>query len=102
MSREEGFFRMDRRRFLKRSGLAALLPLWPRRLFASKGLRRRHPSDADWPSKAAWKRLNDDADGNLIPVDFPNQACIRDVDGVECKNLMAASKIRATSAISQD
>jgi len=40
----------------------------------------------DWPSKAAWKRLNDEVAGNLIPVDFPIDACIKDADGTECKN----------------
>ena len=83
---------MDRRTFLKRSGLTAFLPLWPSRLFAGKAVRRRRPSDADWPSKAAWKRLDDEVDGNLIPVEFPIDACIKDADGTECKNLIADIK----------
>src|SRR5437016_4343888 len=83
---------MDRRTFLKRSGMTAFLQLWPPCLFASKTFRRRRPSDADWPSKAAWKRLNDALDGNLIPVDFPIDACIKDADGTECKNLIADIK----------
>jgi FAD/FMN-containing dehydrogenase len=83
---------MDRRTFLKRSGLAAFVPLSPPCLFASKTLRRRRPSDADWPSKAAWKSLNDEVDGNLIPVEFPIDACIKDVEGAECKNLIADIK----------
>src|SRR5438046_10022888 len=83
---------MDRRTFLKRAGLAAFVPLSPPCLFASNPLRRRRPSDADWPSKAAWKRLNDEVDGNLIPVDFPIDACIKDADGTECKNLIADIK----------
>jgi hypothetical protein len=83
---------VDRRTFLKRSGLTALLPLWPRSLFASKTFRRRRPADADWPSPAAWKRLNDAVDGNLIPVEFPIEACIKDVDGAGCKSLIANIK----------
>jgi FAD binding domain/Berberine and berberine like len=83
---------MDRRTFLKRSGLTAFLPLWPSRLFAGKAVRRRRPSDADWPSKAAWKRLDDEVDGNLIPVEFPIDACIKDVDGTGCKSLIASIK----------
>src|SRR5215467_3549058 len=83
---------MDRRTFLQRSGLTAFLPLWPPRLFASKTFHRRHPSDAGWPSKAAWKRLNDEVDGNLIPVEFPVDACIKDVEGAGCKNLLANIK----------
>ena len=83
---------MDRRTFLKRSGLTTLLPLWPRSLFAGKTFRRRRPSDADWPSNAAWKRLNDAVDGNLIPVEFPLEACIKDVDAAGCKSLIANIK----------
>ena len=83
---------MDRRTFLKRSGLTAFLPLWPSRLFAGKAFRRRRPSDADWPSKAAWKRLDVEGDGKLIPVEFPIDAGINDVDGIGCKNLIASIK----------
>lgn len=83
---------MNRRTFLKRSGLTAFLPLWPRGLFASKTVSRRRPSDADWPTKAAWKRLNDEVDGNLIPVEFPIDACIKDLDGAGCKDLIANIK----------
>lgn len=98
---------MDRRTFLKNSGLAAILPLWPhdlrgrdnslaRHLDAAAnpveiraGFRRRRPSDADWPSKAAWKRLHDEVDGNLISVGFPLEACIENVNSSACENLSA-------------
>ncbi len=83
---------MHRRTFLKRSGLTAFLPLLPPDLLASKTFCRRRPSDADWPSKAAWQRLNDEVDGNLISVEFPIDACIKDVDGPGCKNLIANIK----------
>jgi len=83
---------MDRRTFLKKSGLTALLPLCPRSLFASKAFRRRRPSDANWPSEVAWKRLNAEVDGNLIPVEFPIEACIKEVDGTGCKNLVVNIK----------
>ena len=83
---------MDRRTFVKRSGLTALLRLWPGPLFSSKSFRRRRPSDADWPSKAAWKRLNDEVDGNLIPVEFPIEACIKDTESAACRNLIANVK----------
>jgi hypothetical protein len=83
---------MNRRIFLQRSGLTALLPLWPRALGATKSFRRRRPSDADWPSPAAWKRLSDEVDGNLVPVEFPIEACIQDTDSAACKNLIANIK----------
>ncbi len=83
---------MDRRTFLKRSGLTALVPMWPRSLFARKAVRRRRPSDSDWPSKAAWKRLNDEIEGNLIPVEFPLEACIQDTNSSACKSLIANIK----------
>jgi len=66
---------MNRRTFIKRSGSVALLPLCPSNLFAGTAFRRRRPSDALWPSRAAWKRLNDAVGGNLISVRFPLAAC---------------------------
>jgi len=51
------------------------------------GTRRRRPSDANWPSPAAWKRLNDEVDGNLIPVEFPIDACVKDRGSASCQNL---------------
>ena len=52
-----------------------LLPALPGRLrantAASTNIRRVRLSDAAWPSKAAWKRLNDEVRGKLIPVNFP-------------------------------
>ena len=62
---------MNRRAFLKAIGSMALLPLLPHRLWARTSFTRRRPSDASWPSQAAWKRLNDKVGGNLIPVEFP-------------------------------
>jgi FAD/FMN-containing dehydrogenase len=78
---------MDRRTFLKRSGLAVFLPLWPRSVFAGKSFRRRRPSDRDWPSSTAWNRLNEEVEGNLIRVEFPIEACVKDVGSAACKNL---------------
>ena len=64
---------MKRRTFLKATGAAALLTLVPRRLKAATAptVSRCRPSDAAWPSKSAWKQLNEAVDGNLISVDFP-------------------------------
>lgn len=56
---------------MKAIGSAALLPILPRRLSASTNFRRCRPSDANWPSKSAWKQLNEAVGGHLIPVDFP-------------------------------
>jgi FAD/FMN-containing dehydrogenase len=61
---------MNRRSFLKTIGWAALLPMLPRRLWANTNVRRVRPTDAAWPSQAAWKQLNETVGGNLIPVDF--------------------------------
>jgi FAD binding domain/Berberine and berberine like len=89
--------------------MVALSPLWPRGLWgAEKNLaqaagtgdllpathlgaafRRRRPSDANWPSQAAWKQLNDEVDGNLIPVEFPLSACVKDVASDACKTLIS-------------
>ena len=66
---------MNRRALLKATGSVMLLPALPGRLrantAASTNIRRVRLSDAAWPSKAAWKRLNDEVRGELIPVNFP-------------------------------
>jgi hypothetical protein len=101
---------MDRRTFLQRPGMATLAPLCVRDLWgavrnptrdagvadlpntariASK-IRRRRPSDANWPSQAAWKRLSDEVDGNLIPVEFPIEACVKDTGSAGCQNLISS------------
>lgn len=94
---------MDRRTFLKQSGLAALsrCALWRtnQQLAANAGrlellnpagapFRRRRPSDSDWPSAAAWKQLNDEVDGNLIRVQFPVESCVKDAASTACQTLM--------------
>jgi FAD/FMN-containing dehydrogenase len=83
---------MNRRTFLKASGAAALLPLSPRGLFAGSVSRRLRPSDPGWPSKEAWKKLNDAVGGNLVPIDFPIKACTSGPGSVECAQLFANLK----------
>jgi FAD binding domain/Berberine and berberine like len=78
---------MNRRTFLQVSGSAALSGIWPRGLRGRAPFQRRRPSDAAWPSKAAWNRLNKAVGGNLIRVDFPFTACKTAPDGDECKAL---------------
>jgi FAD/FMN-containing dehydrogenase len=79
---------MKRRSFLKKCGAAAVLPLTSRGLFARSAFRRQRPSDAGWPSKEAWKRLNDAVGGNLFPIDFPIDACTSGAGSVDCKKLL--------------
>ncbi len=87
--------------------MAALSPLWPRKLLEAEqnvasdagtvfprnathvaaAFRRRRPSDANWPSQTEWKRLNHEVDGNLIPVEFPIDACVKDMESAACQNL---------------
>ena len=83
---------MNRREFLKASGAASLSRLRPRRAFASTAFRRVRPSDPGWPSKEAWKRLNDAVDGNLIQVDFPLNACKSSLPSTDCNTLFANLK----------
>jgi len=78
---------MNRRTFLKASGAASLSRLWPRGAFASPANRRVRPSDPGWPSKEAWKRLNEAVGGNLIQVDFPINACTSSSQNADCKTL---------------
>lgn len=83
---------MNRREFLKTSGAASLAAAWPHRLVTGPAIRRARPSDPSWPSKQAWKRLNDAVDGNLIPVEFPINACLSSAQSVDCKALFANVK----------
>ena len=65
----------NRRAVLKSAGSLMLLPVLPPRLIAETAagtdVRRVRMADTAWPSKAAWKRLHDEVEGNLIPVSFP-------------------------------
>ena len=83
---------VNRRAFLKASGAASLLGLWPHGVLANPGFHRVRPSDPGWPSQQAWKRLNDAVGGNLIPVDFPIQTCISSSQGADCQTLAANLK----------
>jgi FAD/FMN-containing dehydrogenase len=91
-SRDIGKRTIGRRSFLKAMGSAALLPVLPRNLLAgttvAANLRRCRPSDAAWPSKSAWKRLNETVGGNLIPVDFPLSILKSDPDSDAAKILL--------------
>jgi len=82
---------MNRREFLKAIGSAALLPILPRRLFASTNARRCRPSDSTWPSDSAWKQLNESVGGNLIPVNFPLAALKTDPE-VDAAKLLSELK----------
>jgi FAD/FMN-containing dehydrogenase len=77
---------MDRRTFLKAAGA---LSVAPGRLFANvTPLRRVRPSDAAWPSKELWRHLSEAVGGNLLPVDFPIEACISSFDSARCQTLI--------------
>jgi FAD/FMN-containing dehydrogenase len=80
---------MNRRAFLKAIGSAALLlPTLPSRVWANISFTRRRPSDATWPSDAAWKRLKDAVGGNLIRVDFPLSTLRTDPNSDAAKQLV--------------
>jgi FAD/FMN-containing dehydrogenase len=78
---------VNRRAFLEAATSAGALTTWPRKLGRHLGARRKRPSDAAWPSPAAWQRLRDAVGGNLIPIDFPLAACQTAPGSVECKTL---------------
>src|SRR5215831_11165910 len=78
---------MNRREFLTAIGSAALLPVLPRPLLASTTFSRRRPSDAAWPSSAAWKHLHEQVGGNLISVDFPLSVAKTDPNGAAAEAL---------------
>ncbi len=72
---------MNRRSFLQNLRSLAILPLSPRTLFANASaaatspVRRRRPTDPDWPSQSQWKQLNDAVGGNLLTVESPLASC---------------------------
>jgi FAD/FMN-containing dehydrogenase len=78
---------MKRRRLLQLAASAASLSLWPRRIWADDGFRRRRPKDPSWPSKAAWEQLDRDTGGNLIAVNSPLVACANQSGTQACSNL---------------
>jgi len=61
--------------------------LWPNGIFAGTAIGQQRPVSAAWPSKAAWKQLNDTVGGNLISIDFPLAACRQAAGSSACKNL---------------
>ena len=77
---------------MQASGAASLSRLWPQGALASPAIRRVRPSDPGWPSKEAWKRLNNAVDGNLIQVDSPLNACRSSLQSTDCKTLFANLK----------
>lgn len=69
---------MNRRRLLALGASAAGLTLLPRLTLSARAstvFRRRRPSDKNWPSRAAWARLNREGGGSLIAVESPLEVC---------------------------
>jgi FAD/FMN-containing dehydrogenase len=58
-------------------------------LFAAPAKSRVRPNDPGWPSPQAWKRLNEEVEGNLIPIDFSVSGCTSSSQGQECADLFA-------------
>ncbi len=79
---------MNRRVFLKAIGSTALLPILPRRSWASTNFRRHRPADAAWPSQSAWQQLNDAVGGNLLPVNVPLSIFNTNPQGAAAKRLL--------------
>ena len=79
---------MNKRTFLKLIGSATLLRILAGRVRASTTYCRHRPSDAAWPSEAAWKQLNDAAGGSLIRVDFPLSMLKTDPESGAAKRLL--------------
>jgi FAD/FMN-containing dehydrogenase len=82
----------SRRALLKASGSLLLLPVLARRLLAAAvvttKIRRVRPSDAAWPSQAAWQRLNAAVGGKLIPVPFALNDLKSSPDGAVAAELL--------------
>lgn len=72
---------------MKAIGSAMLLPIVPRNLWAKTDFQRCRPSDAAWPSTAAWQQLNDAVGGNLLPLNFPLAQLKTDPDSAAAERL---------------
>src|SRR5262249_27205127 len=84
---------MDRRSLLAGAAILGLhslaLPLTGVWADGLHHLRRRvRPSDPDWPSEAAWQKLNADVGGNLIKPATLLDACTRDAQSAGCKDVL--------------
>ena len=67
---------MRRREILKCLAAASAIPLLAQGAFADpiarkRSIRRVRPSDPSWPKPDEWAVLNEQVEGNLIPVTFP-------------------------------
>jgi FAD/FMN-containing dehydrogenase len=90
---------MNRRNLLARAAAVPLLPLvWPTAAtIASPAsaviatVRRVRPSDAGWPSVAAWEKLNQAVGGHLIKVEPLFASCANGA-GAACDAVLAALK----------
>ena len=83
---------MHRRAFFTAIGSAVLLPAFLRNVSVLAGLRRRRPSDSEWPSASAWQRLNDAVDRNLLPVSSPLSSLKTNPDGRAARRLFETLK----------
>ena len=83
---------MHRRTFIGATSVALLQPLAscaPVVLREPARARRRvRPSDAGWPSSAAWQKLGRDVDGNLIRPKPLLAPCGTEPGGAACADLM--------------
>ena len=89
---------MNRRALLRRIGAVALLPLFPPVRAAraaaprSAPFRRVRPSDAAWPTLAAWNELGAQVGGQLLRVESPLARCVASPGGSACEDLFKALK----------
>jgi hypothetical protein len=78
---------IDRSQFLRVLGASLVAPLLPRGANASSGLKRVRPGDPGWPDAAAWRALNNQIGGRLIPVNFPLEIFEKSPDSDAAKAL---------------
>lgn len=53
----------------------------------SPPFKRVRPSDPGWPSEAAWQKLNQEVNGQLVKIDSPINACKLSPQGEACTEL---------------
>jgi FAD/FMN-containing dehydrogenase len=90
---------MNRRGFLKSAAALAAVPLGCSDLSTTSGGRtaslpthRVRPGDPNWPSPAAWDRLNQEVSGRLLRVESPLAACRKAPGSAACDDLFRKLK----------
>jgi FAD/FMN-containing dehydrogenase len=58
----------------------------------NRAMRRRRPSDSDWPTESDWAALNDRVGGRLSRLSAPLSVCVQTPDSTACQTVLRQLK----------